>query len=160
MAESTRRLKLPYFRLSLGFIGEDWQECWVEFAEMSWAQKKTLYAKASKLDTGDDASLEPAEREAKARRADEEAEAEIIAVVQQAFLKGKSLDADGNLIDLEAGDFNHQNFTPDTIMHFYNRIIGVPDPKASTTSPATTPEPGQNPSSTLSSDTESASVSQ
>ena len=94
-------------RVPLDFMGEGWQECFVELRYLSWAESKAIDAQVQ--ESGADAI-----------------EAEIVAI-QRVFVAGKGLSAKDEVIELTKEHLASLDL--EAIHTLYRAVLGIPDPK-------------------------------
>lgn len=112
--------------IPLAFIGEAWMDAWLDVRYVTIADSREITRKIAEVGDDDNRSME-----------------EMLAVVQRLFVAGQSVDDAGKLVDLTASDIEAA-FDAEAIATIYVRALGNPDPKASATSPTTTPAEAQS----------------
>lgn len=99
------KLKPRTKHISLAFLGDEWQESYLEFRTLTWAD-------ASKLQAED-------LNEAKAAGL-------LLETLKGMFVGGKSIGADGQLVALEAADLDELDL--ETIATVTKELAGQPSP--------------------------------
>lgn len=103
------KLKGRNRRVSLEFLGEEWKESYIEFRFLTWADSQAEKQRNKDNVTESDAYLEQA-----------------MDTLQRAFVSGKSLNEQDELVELGAADL--KGFDIDGLLTLYQRVLGVPDP--------------------------------
>ncbi|MDP9370527.1 MAG: hypothetical protein M3Q03_20035 [Chloroflexota bacterium] len=101
------KLKPRIKRVSLAFMGEGWQEAYVDFKALRWAD-------VAELQGGQGENRNPVEI--------------LIEALRRNFSGGKGVDEDGSLFDLSADDLG--DFDLDAINSIADELAGRPDPNA------------------------------
>lgn len=115
--QSLQALKPRLRRVSLAFMGEEWKDAYVDLRYLTWADTKNIRERASQAEQSDDAII-----------------GQMIETVSGFIAGGKVLNPDGELIDLASEMV--VSFDLDAIQVLYQRLMGVPDPNASSPSTA------------------------
>lgn len=116
---SPQALKPRLRRVSLAFMGEEWKDTYALFRYLTWEDTKQIREEAKKLSgaESDDVYIDA-----------------TINTVKQYLADGKVLNASDELVDLTADLVD--GFDLDAIQVLYQRLMGVPDPNASSPSAA------------------------
>lgn len=112
-AAQTTKLLLPTIRVSLDFLGDRWKDAYVVFRDLPYSEYKAFRTKSQTMDSA----------------TDEEAESELIKVIQENFVEGKTLDADGAMVEMSKEMFSPENFSLRALTTFHRYVIGAIDPK-------------------------------
>ncbi len=99
------KLKPRTKRISLSFMGEAWNDAFVEFRALTWGD-------AQKLQVED--------------MNDQAANAALQSLLRDLFVSGKSLDANDQMVDLEADDVSELDL--ETIATITRELAGAPSP--------------------------------
>jgi hypothetical protein len=112
-------------RISLDFMGDDWQEAYFDARFMTWAEAKELRSSFEKIKNDTDRIME-----------------ESHTVVKNCFVSGKGVAADGSLVDMTIEHV--ETLDMDTVLTIYHQLMGAPSPKASTPSASTSTDGQSN----------------
>jgi len=96
-------------RVSLAYFGEEWNDAFVEFRYLTWADAQAEKERNTGNVENSDAYL-----------------GQAMETLQRSFVSGKSLNDQGELVDLVAEDL--RGFDIDALLNLYQRVLGVPDP--------------------------------
>jgi hypothetical protein len=105
-----RKLKRRTKQVSLAFMGEEWNDGYIESYYLNYEDAKAIQQRILKL------------------KSEEEAVDEILATLKQTFVSGKGINEQGELVDMTAADLEQIDFEAQRTL--YERVLGVPDPKA------------------------------
>ncbi len=98
-------LKPRVKHVSLAFLGEEWQDCYLDFAALQWTDVKNLNGQETDPNKAFEAG---------------------IALLQRKFLKGQGIDESGQPLDLTADDL--EQFDIETLTAITGQVGGNPDP--------------------------------
>lgn len=101
-----RTIKPQIERVSLAFRGEGWQDCHVDFRELTWSDVKTLRSP---------------------KGADADQMEEVLAFLGDMFLSGQILDQDGATRDMVKEDLPQLGLK--SIKYILDELTGTLDPK-------------------------------
>ena len=101
------KLKSRTKRISLEFLGEEWNESYLEFRTLTWADAARFQAEG--LDESKAAGV-------------------LVATLKDMFVSGKAVGADGSLVELEKSDIDELDL--ETITQVTTQLAGNPSPNA------------------------------
>ncbi len=101
------KLKQRIKHVSLAFMGEGWQDCYIDFRALRWADVANL------------------ETDGKDNR---QAVTVLLQVLKQNFLSGLGLSEDGRPIELDAGDLDDLDL--EALTAISEQLGGAPSPNA------------------------------
>lgn len=116
-AQSHQAIKARLRRVSLAFMGEEWTDAYVDFRYLTWDDTKKIrgQAKDAAAADSDDAYIEA-----------------LIDTVKTYLTGGQVLNPASELVEIAPEMID--TFDLDAIQVLYQRLMGVPDPNASTPS--------------------------
>jgi hypothetical protein len=100
------------YRVSLAYLGEAWQEAYVELRDLAWNRAKELRRKADET-------------------TDDNAEALMAESFAEVVVGGQVPSADGTMIKVTAEMLNADNFPLSVLGEIFSYVIGSQLPKAS-----------------------------
>ena len=101
------RLKPRTKRISLDFMGEGWQDCYIEFAALQWRDIKGMDDPDGDANKSFELGMD---------------------VLKRKFVSGQGLDAEGNTIALTADDL--EDLDIETLTTLTGQLGGTPGPNA------------------------------
>ncbi len=101
------KLKARTKRISLEFMGQEWNESYLEFRTLNWADAQKLQVEGMN---------------------DQAVNTTLQQLLKDLFVSGKSVGADGQLVDVEADDLAELDL--ETIALVNRELAGAPSPNA------------------------------